>query len=113
MTPVTKDVGLEHPVNQERKAYNVNTDSFTEALAELIRVYQTETPGMEYRCKCHDGTIVTIRSGKPPKTRRKSVTIAALRFTPAPTHFAKTDGTIVSAKAPKCRREQGQRGRRK
>lgn len=69
MTPVTKDVGLETPTSQERKAYNINTDNFTEALAELIRVYQTETPGMEYRCKCHDGTIVTIRSGKPPRKR--------------------------------------------
>lgn len=113
MTSVTKDGGPETPASQERKAYNINTDNFTEALAELIRVYQTETPGMEYRCKCHDGTIVTIRSGKPPKTKRRSVTIAALRFTPAPTHLAKADGTIVSAKAPKCRREQGQRGRRK
>lgn len=56
----------------ERKAYCINTDNFTAALAELIRVYQSETPGMEYRCKCHDGTIVTIRSGKPPKAKRKA-----------------------------------------
>ncbi len=60
----------------ERKAYCINTDSFTAALAELIRVYQSETPGMEYRCKCHDGTIVTIRSGKPPKAKRASKNMA-------------------------------------
>lgn len=56
---------------KKRNAYVIDTDSFTAALAELIRVYQIETPGMEYRCKCHDGTIVTIRSGKPPKQRKQ------------------------------------------
>jgi hypothetical protein len=58
------------PLGEGANAYQIDTNDFVSAIAQLVTAYRKENGGMDFKCTCWDGTRVSITSGKPPKPRK-------------------------------------------
>jgi hypothetical protein len=57
------------------RAYVVNSDNFTEAVAKLVATFKTQNPGVgEVRIECLCGSILTLRIKDKPARKKAAKT---------------------------------------